>query len=343
MTRIKKFNLFENNNIDLTQETVLNWLKTQYPENWFNSELSDRVYDYIGEEEAEDYDGDYELAYTSLMMGGAIEYDLLEEIRVATMKEFKISDSDQKIEGKSLLDIIHDYFMDTCTWKDSWVFNRRSDEPYKSRFGGDSYNNLKDSFKDLNESIKRKDISEVINDILDNLSNKKELSKSEKQFLDAATKNEVLEITVPNMTGNFWQNMANPHNLGTMWCGKDGVWQLLKTIEDEELEKIEKSGNSDDVFEFKKKKQQEKIAAEFPELKPLLIDFAKIKIENIKKEQEIIKKINKLTSNIKDNDIKYDIKQRIDYALKDLYSLENQFGYILPELKMDDDGEYDII
>ena len=28
--------------------------------------------------------------------------------------------------------------------------------------------------------------------------------------------------------------------------------------------------------------------------------------------------------------------------MKDLYSLENQFGYVLPELKMDDDGEYSI-
>ncbi len=194
----------------------------------------------------------------------------------------------------------------------------------------------------FNESIKRKDIKEVIDEILDNLSNKKELSNSEKEFMDAASKDEVRDITIPNMTGNFWSDMSNPHNLGTMWIGKDGVWKLLKSLEDEEFERVEKTGNSDDVFKLKKRRKQEKILSEFPELKPILIELAKVKIENIQKEREVIKKLNNLTSKIKDSDNKYDIKQRIDYAMKDLDSLENQFGYILPELKMDDDGEYSI-
>jgi hypothetical protein len=194
----------------------------------------------------------------------------------------------------------------------------------------------------FNESIKRKDIKEVIDEILDNLSNKNELSNSEKEFMDAASKDEVKDITIPNMTGNFWSDMSNPHNLGTMWVGKDGVWKLLKSLEDEELDKIEKTGNSDDVFKYKKKRKQESIIKEFPELKPILLELAKIKIENIERERNVLKRLDDFKSKIKDSDKKYDISQRLDYAMKDLYSLENQFGYVLPELKMDDDGEYSI-
>lgn len=196
--------------------------------------------------------------------------------------------------------------------------------------------------KKFNESIKRKDIKEVIDEILDNLSSKKELSNSEKEFMDAASKDEVIDVTIPNMTGDFWSDMSNPHNLGTMWVGKDGVWKLLKSIEDEEIDKLEKSGNSDDVFKFKKKKKQESIIKEFPELKPILLELAKIKIENLERERIVMKKLNDFESKIKDSDKKYDISQRLDYAKKDLYSLENQFGYVLPELKMDDDGEYSL-
>ena len=194
----------------------------------------------------------------------------------------------------------------------------------------------------FNESIKRKDIKEVIDEILDNLSNKNELSNSEKEFMDAASKDEVKDITIPNMTGNSWSDMSNPHNLGTMWVGKDGVWKLLKSLEDEELDKIEKTGNSDDVFKYKKKRKQESIIKEFPELKPILLELAKIKIENIERERNVLKRLNDFKSKIKDSDKKYDISQRLDYAMEDLYSLENQFGYVLPELKMDDDGEYSI-
>jgi hypothetical protein len=196
--------------------------------------------------------------------------------------------------------------------------------------------------KKFNESIKRKDINEVIDDILDNLSSKKELSNSEKEFMDAASKNEIKDVTVPNMTGDFWSDMSNPHNLGTMWIGKDGVWKLLKSIEDEEIDRLKKSGNSDDVFKYEKKKKQESIIKEFPELKPILLELVKIKIENLERERIVIKKLNDFESKIKDSDKKYDIGQRLYYAKKDIYSLENQFGYVLPELKMDDDGEYSL-
>lgn len=190
----------------------------------------------------------------------------------------------------------------------------------------------------FNESINKKDIEETIDEILQNISSNKKLSISEKEFMDAASKGEVKDVTVPDMNGDI----SNPHNLGTMWVGKDGVWKLLKSIEDEEIERLEKSGNSDDVYEYRKKKKQESIIKKYPELKPILLELAQIKIENLERERNVEKKLDDLESKIKDFSEKYDIGQRLDYAKKDLYSLENQFGYVLPELKMDDDGEYHI-
>ena len=171
--------------------------------------------------------------------------------------------------------------------------------------------------KKSNEPIKRKDVKDVIDDVLDNLTNKKQLSESEKEFMESASKDEIVDITVPNMTGNFWQDMSNPHNLGTMWIGKDGVWKLLKSLEDEEEERLKKNGNSDDVFNYNKKKKQEKILSEFPELKPILLELAKIKIENLKKETDVIKKLDNITSKIKDDNMKYDIKS-VRYDVHDV-------------------------
>jgi hypothetical protein len=97
-------------------------------------ELSNRVYDYIDSEEAEDYDDDYEEAYKNLSTGGAIEYDLIEEIVDEISSKFSI-DRNTIIDGKrNVDDIAHDHLMSTCTWKDSSVFNRMSTEPYKSMF-----------------------------------------------------------------------------------------------------------------------------------------------------------------------------------------------------------------
>jgi hypothetical protein len=53
-------------------------LRSIYTSDWFNSQLEERVYDYISEEDAEDYDGDYAQTYKELSMGGTIEYDILD-------------------------------------------------------------------------------------------------------------------------------------------------------------------------------------------------------------------------------------------------------------------------
>ena len=60
--------------------------------------------------------------------GGAIEYDLLEEIARDIQKKFNISKDEyyDKYSG-----IINDYMMDTIEWYDRLVFNK-SDQAYQS-------------------------------------------------------------------------------------------------------------------------------------------------------------------------------------------------------------------
>jgi phosphoglycolate phosphatase-like HAD superfamily hydrolase len=184
----------------------------------------------------------------------------------------------------------------------------------------------------INENIQKKNINEIIDEILDSLSKKKKLSVSEKEFMDAASKGEVLDASVPKMTGNFLSDMSNPHNIGTLWVGSDGVWKQIKTIEEEEDEDEE---DSDVLWERKKKRNQEKYLEKLPELKEILIELIKSKIESGKIENKIYSKLKSLGNKL-DNDSKYEFNQKIDYCFKGLDSIQNQFGYILPELKFDD-------
>ena len=131
MKYLKKFN--ESNSV--TEGQIEDYLKSKFTSEWFDSELSERVYDYISDEDAEDYDGDLTEAYKNLSTGGAIEYDLLEYMSSETSDHFNLP-MNNKIESRSISDVCHDHLMDTCSWFDKWVFDRRSTEPYKSKFGG---------------------------------------------------------------------------------------------------------------------------------------------------------------------------------------------------------------
>ena len=142
---MKHLKLFENFD-SVTEEQIENYLKEHFTSDWFDRELSEKVYEYIDEEEAEDYDGDYEEAYKNLSTGGAIEYDLLKEMADEACKHFKI-DADTKIDKRTVRDICHDHLIDTCQWYDRFVFNRRSTEPYKSPFGT-SYQDLLSKWDD---------------------------------------------------------------------------------------------------------------------------------------------------------------------------------------------------
>lgn len=126
MKYLKRFNENINNESEL-----LDYLAKNYSEDWFNNQFSERVYDYVSEEDTEDYDNDYEEAYTNLCMGGAIEYDLLGEIGKDVQSHFGISQDDyfnNKISNRSAGDIVNDYMMDNCTWYDTGIFSRSTDE-----------------------------------------------------------------------------------------------------------------------------------------------------------------------------------------------------------------------
>ena len=133
---MRHLKLFEN--FSITEEKVEEWLNKNFDSNWFDSELADRVSDYVSEEEAEDYDGDQIEAYKNLATGGAIEYDLLGEMTKTVCDELSIPEEyayEQKIEKRTVSDICQDHMIDNCEWYDRYVFNRRSTEPYKSKWG----------------------------------------------------------------------------------------------------------------------------------------------------------------------------------------------------------------
>jgi len=137
---MKHLKLFENFD-SVTEEQIENYLKENFTSDWFDKELSERVYEYIPADEAEDYDDNYEEAYKNLSTGAAVEYDLLKDMADDICENFKI-DADTKIDKRSVRDICHDHLMDTCTWYDKYIFNRRSTEPYKNSFFGNSYQDL---------------------------------------------------------------------------------------------------------------------------------------------------------------------------------------------------------
>jgi hypothetical protein len=181
-------------------------------------------------------------------------------------------------------------------------------------------------YNESNQEIKTKDIQETIDEILDNLSKKGELSKSEKKFMNDASKDEVINVTVPNPTGNFWADMANPHNIGIMWQNKKGVWKELLTIEDEEEKQLSKIEDSDERYERKRLMDIKSYLKSNPGLKKDLEELLKLEIEVNKKCKEIEKKYKKPShGNINSRD--YNFNQKLDYAINGtLDSLINQFG-----------------
>lgn len=108
---------FSNIESDITK--LKSALIDKYDCEYLNSELDERVYDYVDEGDAEEYDGDFIETYTNLCMGGAIEYDILDEMEKEMKKKFP------NINKELLSDIINDHFIDNCDWHDPMIFNKR--------------------------------------------------------------------------------------------------------------------------------------------------------------------------------------------------------------------------
>lgn len=108
---------------------VLEFLKTNYSTDWFDRELSERVYDYVdsddvngsGDDENPEWES-HEDYYKDHCFGGAVEYDILSEINKDIAEEFKITVDD--IFKLELDDIINDYFIESCPWHDKFVFRK---------------------------------------------------------------------------------------------------------------------------------------------------------------------------------------------------------------------------
>lgn len=191
--------------------------------------------------------------------------------------------------------------------------------------------------KKFNESIERKDIGELIDEMLDNLSKKKKLSKSEIKFMNAASKDEVYDASIPKPSGNFWADMSNPHNTGTMWMDKNGTWYVIKTLEEERDEELSKTESDDDRWKRKQKERQEKYVEENPGLKEALNEYLDLLIKQEEERISISKKLKSFANYKKGDD--YTLSQKIEYSLKGLESLFNQFGYVL-DREIDENGDY---
>ena len=151
MKYLKRFNESINNESEL-----LDYISSNFPKEWFDEQLTDRVVDYVGEEEAEDFEGDYEEAYKNLCNGGAVEYDMMEDMAKDLQSHFNITSEEyynNKIDNRTASEIVNDYLMDTCDWHDKFVFNKSGGENYTSMsdklFGKSNLNlNWDDKFGD---------------------------------------------------------------------------------------------------------------------------------------------------------------------------------------------------
>ena len=154
-------------NNDLLTE-IKEFLLTEYPSSWWAEELSNRVSDYISEDEyvgdgdiddedTWEYDGP-EDAYQNLCSGGAIEYDLLTEIREDIRNKFHITD--EEYDRMGIDKIAESHMCKMCSWYDHMIFGDNTKDP-NDILGIDTgykklMNDLND-FKNLPTEIKTPD------------------------------------------------------------------------------------------------------------------------------------------------------------------------------------------
>lgn len=189
----------------------------------------------------------------------------------------------------------------------------------------------------LYESFERKDIKELVDEILDNLSRKKSLSDSEREFMNAASKDEVYDASIPKLSGNFWADISNPHNISTMWMDKNKTWKVIKSLEEEKEEEISKTETDDQKYHRRRKQYQEKYVNDNPGLKETLNEYLELLLRQQKELYPIAKKLKSYANYGKNDD--YVLSQKIEYALKGLESLYNQFEHVL-DYKIDDNGQF---
>ena len=123
---------FDETNLDLHNE-IREYLLTNYPGDWWAEELTNNVDNYISQDDMvgsgdEDDESTWEYesmedAYQNLCTGGAIEYDLLDEIRNDVKKKFSLTDQDY---DDGIGDIVEDHMCKVCDWYDTMLFGENS-------------------------------------------------------------------------------------------------------------------------------------------------------------------------------------------------------------------------
>lgn len=141
-------------NNDLLTE-IKEFLLTTYPSSWWAEEFNNRLTDYISDEDLVGYGDsddestwDYETpeeAYQNLCSGGAIEYDLLTEIREDVINKFHITN--EEYDRMNIGDIAESHMCQMCDWYDHMLFGKDKREP------GDFFGTRK-SFDDLMSKLK---------------------------------------------------------------------------------------------------------------------------------------------------------------------------------------------
>jgi len=142
---------FDETNLDLHSE-IREYLLTNYPEDWWNEELTNNVDNYITQDELvgsgdEDDESTWEYesmedAYQTLCTGGAIEYDLLDEIRNDVKKKFHLTDQDY---NDGIDDIVEDHMCKVCDWYDKILFgeNAKGISTHDDNYNVDSLDGFK--------------------------------------------------------------------------------------------------------------------------------------------------------------------------------------------------------
>lgn len=163
MSKIKNFSEFyinENSESDDLIKSIQEYLEKEYPESWWNNEFNIKVYDYISEDDLVGYGDpddestwDYESeedAYRNLSTGGAIEYDLLDEIGKDIQKKFNLS-SDDYYKKYKISDLVNNYMVKTIDWYDEYLFGEKSNDFLGTK---KSYDELTKNWNDPSDGIK---------------------------------------------------------------------------------------------------------------------------------------------------------------------------------------------
>ena len=138
--------------------------------------------------------------------------------------------------------------------------------------------------------------------------------------MSAAGDGRVKSVTTPNLSGDFWADMANPHNIGIMWQDENGVWKQLEEYE----EPAPEGETKDEKWERERKSKNKKYLDDNPGLRE---DLQKLLDKGLELEK-FASDINKKYKKDHNKESNYNFNQKLDYATEGgPNSIINQFGF----------------